>query len=85
MMTTGGVGGRSSVYNVPLNTDQAAYTRNALAKSLYSRMFDWIVEAVNKVLVKPNTAVSLGVLDIYGFEIFDVISHFFSPSLTAAG
>jgi len=71
MMTTGGVGGRSSVYNVPLNKDQAAYTRNALAKSLYSRMFDWIVEAINKVLVKANTAVSLGVLDIYGFEIFE--------------
>ena len=72
MMTTGGVGGRSSVYNVPLNKDQAAYTRNALAKSLYSRVFDWIVEAINKVLVKTTTAVSLGVLDIYGFEIFEV-------------
>lgn len=71
MMTTGGVGGRSSVYNVPLNPEQAAFTRNALSKALYSRIFDWIVDAINKVLVKNQTALSLGVLDIYGFEIFE--------------
>ena len=51
---------------------QAAYARNALAKALYSRMFDWIVEAVNVQLAKEHESLCLGVLDIYGFEIFQV-------------
>ena len=48
------------------------YARNALAKTLYSRMFDWIVEAVNVQLAKDKQSLCLGVLDIYGFEIFEV-------------
>jgi len=92
-MQTGGGGGRSSTYNVPLNLDQAshcknifssivaliscissqaAFTRNALSKAIYSRVFDFIVEAINKKLVKTTSEVALGVLDIYGFEIFEV-------------
>ena len=35
-------------------------------------MFDWIVEAVNVQLAKETTSTCLGVLDIYGFEIFEV-------------
>jgi hypothetical protein len=60
---------------------QAAYARNALAKALYARMFDWIVEAVNVQLAKQSTSLCLGVLDIYGFEIFEVCTSAPSPSL----
>lgn len=70
-MTTGG---SNSVIDVSLNVQQATNTRDALAKALYSRMFDWIIQAVNKAIHK-NTGndklLSLGVLDIYGFEVFD--------------
>eukprot|EP01135_Chromosphaera_perkinsii_P001858 Nk52_evm7s212 gene=Nk52_evmTU7s212 len=71
MMQTGGMGRRGSFYNVPLNVEQANYTRDALAKATYSRLFDWLVEAVNKAIVKKKEEFSIGVLDIYGFEIFE--------------
>ena len=38
-------GGRSESINVTLNVEQAAYTRDALAKGLYARLFDFLVEA----------------------------------------
>ena len=78
VMRTGGFGSRrASMYNVPLNVEQAQGTRDALAKALYSRMFDWIVQAVNSSMaklaanLKNNKILCIGVLDIFGFEIFE--------------
>ncbi|XP_063056781.1 unconventional myosin-If [Engraulis encrasicolus] len=63
-------GGKSESINVTLNQEQANYTRDALAKALYTRVFDFLVEAINKAMQKPHEEFSIGVLDIYGFEIF---------------
>ncbi|OCT97612.1 unconventional myosin-If [Xenopus laevis] len=63
-------GGRSESINVTLNVEQASYTRDALSKALYSRVFDFLVESINKAMQKPYEEYSIGVLDIYGFEIF---------------
>uniref|UniRef100_A0A8C5U5K4 Myosin IF n=1 Tax=Malurus cyaneus samueli TaxID=2593467 RepID=A0A8C5U5K4_9PASS len=63
-------GGRSESITVTLNVEQAAYTRDALAKGLYARVFDFLVEAINRAMQKPYEEYSVGVLDIYGFEIF---------------
>ncbi|OXB56512.1 hypothetical protein ASZ78_003852, partial [Callipepla squamata] len=63
-------GGRSESITVTLNVEQAAYTRDALAKGLYARVFDFLVESVNRAMQKPYEEYSIGVLDIYGFEIF---------------
>ncbi|XP_026720956.1 unconventional myosin-If [Athene cunicularia] len=63
-------GGRSESITVTLNVEQAAYTRDALAKGLYARVFDFLVESINRAMQKPHEEYSIGVLDIYGFEIF---------------
>ena len=49
-------------------------TRDALAKSIYSCLFDWLVEQINKSLAvgKRRTGRSISILDIYGFESFEV-------------
>lgn len=65
-------GRRGSVYESPLNPAQAMAVRDALAKAIYYNLFDWIVERVNQSLkARSAIAQSIGILDIYGFEIFD--------------
>ena len=55
------------------NMQQVTYSVSALAKSLYDRMFGWLVRRVNKTLdTKKPRNYFIGVLDIAGFEIFDV-------------
>lgn len=50
-----------------MTTKQANNARNALAKHIYARMFDWIVEHINVVLQTSSKQHSfIGVLDIYG-------------------
>jgi myosin-1 len=56
----------------PANPAQALATRDALAKAIYNNLFDWIVERVNISLkARGVTSNSIGILDIYGFEIFE--------------
>ncbi|XP_032285144.1 unconventional myosin-Id [Phoca vitulina] len=57
---------------------EASYGRDALAKAIYERLFGWIVTRINDIIEVKNydTTVHgkntvIGVLDIYGFEIFD--------------
>lgn len=71
VMETQRGGRRGSVYDVPLNVIQAMAGRDALAKAIYNNLFEWIVSRVN-ISMKPRTAHAhlIGVLDIYGFEIF---------------
>ncbi|KAL8739538.1 MAG: hypothetical protein Q9190_007668 [Brigantiaea leucoxantha] len=65
-------GRRGSVYEVPLNPAQATAVRDALSKAVYFNLFDWIVERINVSLrARGSIANSVGILDIYGFEIFD--------------
>ncbi|NXJ31996.1 MYO1A protein, partial [Ciconia maguari] len=55
-----------------LSVPQGYYGRDALAKNIYSRLFDWLVNRINtSIQVKPGQQRKvMGVLDIYGFEIF---------------
>lgn len=70
--TKRGLGRRGSVYEVPMNPAQAAAARDALAKALYNNLFEWIVGRVNTALQAKKSDLIIGVLDIYGFEIFQV-------------
>ncbi|KAM5287800.1 unconventional myosin-Ia [Ctenodactylus gundi] len=56
-----------------LSVVQAQYARDALAKNIYSRLFNWLVNRINesiKVGIGEKKKV-MGVLDIYGFEILE--------------
>uniref|UniRef100_A0A673W5I9 Osteoclast-stimulating factor 1 n=1 Tax=Salmo trutta TaxID=8032 RepID=A0A673W5I9_SALTR len=63
-------GGKTESIAVTLNTEQASFTRDALSKALYSRLFDFLVDSINKAIQKDHEEFNIGVLDIYGFEIF---------------
>ncbi|GAB1294438.1 Myosin VC [Apodemus speciosus] len=59
----------------PMTRPQAVNARDALAKKIYAHLFDFIIEQINRALQfsgKQHTFI--GVLDIYGFETFDVNS-----------
>eukprot|EP01101_Sappina_pedata_P000757 TRINITY_DN10948_c0_g1_i1.p1 TRINITY_DN10948_c0_g1~~TRINITY_DN10948_c0_g1_i1.p1 ORF type:complete len:1073 (-),score=420.88 TRINITY_DN10948_c0_g1_i1:105-3323(-) len=95
LQSGGNTSSRASSYSVPLNVPETEYSRDAFAKSLYSRLFDWIVAKINQNLyisedgktASPGSYIersaaeadkenakskfkTIGVLDIYGFEIF---------------
>ncbi|WZZ24627.1 hypothetical protein YC2023_008028 [Brassica napus] len=54
-----------------LDPETAALSRDALAKTVYSRLFDWIVNKINDSIGQdPDSKYLIGVLDIYGFESF---------------
>lgn len=60
---------------IPMNKATAEAARDALAKHIYSKIFHYIVSAVNRNLINPRKEDNfIGVLDIYGFETFDINS-----------
>ncbi|XP_076612163.1 unconventional myosin-Va isoform X1 [Chaetodon auriga] len=65
----------TETYIKPLPRLQATNARDALSKHIYAKLFNWIVEHVNKALITSVTQHSfIGVLDIYGFETFEINS-----------
>lgn len=70
--TRGGVKG--TAIKVPLKTYEATSARDALAKAVYSRLFDYIVLRVNKAIPFSSSSSFIGLLDIAGFEYFQVNS-----------
>ena len=65
-----------------LTPSAATDMRDTLAKALYSNMFVWLVDLLNRTIAYPSGPPGsshgewgrIGVLDIYGFEKFDVNS-----------
>ncbi|CAN0898359.1 XI-C [Linum grandiflorum] len=54
-----------------LNPGGATISRDGLAKTIYSRLFDWLVDKINVSIGQdPSSKCLIGVLDIYGFESF---------------
>ncbi|XP_038872907.1 unconventional myosin-Vc-like [Salvelinus namaycush] len=59
----------------PVTSKRAVNARDALAKQIYAHLFDCVIQKINAVLQVPGKQHSfIGVLDIYGFETFDVNS-----------
>lgn len=74
------VAARGEVVEKGHSVKEAMYARDAFAKAIYDRLFTWIVGKINSAIEVPAMKRSrdgctvIGVLDIYGFEIFDVNS-----------
>ncbi|XP_031420587.1 unconventional myosin-Vc [Clupea harengus] len=59
----------------PVPAERAVNARDALAKHIYAHLFDCVIRRINTALKVPGKQHSfIGVLDIYGFETFDVNS-----------
>ncbi|XP_055848851.1 unconventional myosin-Ia isoform X2 [Episyrphus balteatus] len=54
-----------------LDARQATAYRNTLCRTLYSRLFTWLVNRINDSLKSNQREKNLALLDFYGFEIFD--------------
>nr|KAJ0193022.1 hypothetical protein LSAT_V11C800417510 [Lactuca sativa] len=62
---------REGVIVKALDCDAAVASRDTLAKTVYARLFDWLVEKINRSVGQDhNSRMQIGVLDIYGFECF---------------
>ncbi|KAM8875702.1 unconventional myosin-IXb isoform 2-T2 [Spinachia spinachia] len=65
---------------LPYSHSEAITARDSMAKSLYSALFDWIVLRINHSLLNKKDmeesvpCLSIGVLDIFGFEDFETNS-----------
>jgi myosin-1 len=84
-ISTGSTGKRQSQINIPLDvvgvrkfefiylTSQSQFTRDALAKAVYYKLFDWLIEKLNARLAckTPGKKSVIGFLDIYG-KILDL-------------
>ncbi|XP_014636558.1 PREDICTED: unconventional myosin-VI isoform X1 [Ceratotherium simum simum] len=70
MLTTAG-GTKGTVIKVPLKVEQANNARDALAKTVYSHLFDHVVNRVNECFPFETSSYFIGVLDIAGFEYFE--------------
>ncbi|KAM7017782.1 unconventional myosin-Ih [Tautogolabrus adspersus] len=60
----------------PFTIDHAIYARDALAKAIYGQTFTWLVSRINESMESkdPSRKTVIGLLDIYGFEVFYVNS-----------
>ncbi|XP_045447182.1 myosin heavy chain 95F [Melitaea cinxia] len=67
-------GAKGTAIMVPLKTYEACSARDALAKAVYSRLFDYIVRRINGSIPSSASAYYIGVLDIAGFEYFQMNS-----------
>ena len=65
--------GRNSVYTVPLKVTEANEARDALAKAVYDNLFGYLIFLCNSNLAADSATDNfIGILDIFGFEIFKI-------------
>lgn len=56
---------------IPLTPNQANDQRDSLSKYLYNKLFEFIVYSINSSLYRGRFGNNIGVLDIFGFEVFE--------------
>jgi len=65
-----------SKVNKDLLPNDAVVNRDSCSKTIYSKLFDWLVETINEKCSDPSSehlrTNFIGILDIFGFEIFEI-------------
>jgi myosin V len=74
-LTTRQIESINDIVKIPMSKETSEAARDALAKYLYSKLFNFIVQTINRNLSSDkNEEFFIGVLDIYGFETFTINS-----------
>lgn len=60
---------KDETYSISLLPEAAENTRDALARFIYGKLFDWLVSRINEIVECEESSTSfIGLLDIFGFE-----------------
>ncbi|XP_042353344.1 unconventional myosin-X [Plectropomus leopardus] len=63
---------RGEEISTPLTVEQAVDSRDSMAMALYSQCFNWIIRKLNNRIRGREDFKSISILDIFGFENFEV-------------
>eukprot|EP00118_Oscarella_pearsei_P013163 m.102222 g.102222 ORF g.102222 m.102222 type:complete len:1858 (+) comp37156_c0_seq6:100-5673(+) len=63
---------RGEEITTPLDLNQAADSRDSMAMALYATVFRWILKKINSRIRGQESFLFIGVLDIFGFENFQI-------------
>ncbi|XP_040924063.1 LOW QUALITY PROTEIN: unconventional myosin-X [Betta splendens] len=63
---------RGEEISTPLTVEQAVDSRDSMAMALYSQCFNWIIRKLNSRIRGREDFKSISILDIFGFENFEV-------------
>ncbi|KAG8571984.1 hypothetical protein GDO81_011864 [Engystomops pustulosus] len=63
---------RGEEISTPLSIEQARDSRDSVAMALYSQCFTWVIKKINSRIKGKDDFKSIGILDIFGFENFEV-------------
>ena len=63
---------RGEEITTPLSIEQANDSRDSLAMALYACLFKWVLERINARITGGEKFATVGILDIFGFENFEV-------------
>ena len=66
--------GNAEPIAITLSAQEALYARDALTKFMYGELFSWLVKQINASVPGKSADSFIGILDISGFEIFEVNS-----------
>lgn len=63
---------RGEIFTIRRTAKEGSYVRDAIAKSIYDHLFNWILFKINSSLGHGASSLPfIGVLDIFGFESFE--------------